>query len=338
MIETRLLNCCLRLAEHQNFARAAKALKISQPTLTRSIQLLEKNLGEQLFDRTSRVILPTKAGEIVLKHARTIIASSRAMEEEIKLQKGLQVGTLLIGCGPYAGSGQLAIALSQFSRLYPSIRVDIRVDDWRLFADRMQQEDFDLVLMETAELVGSPDFEITQLTRHQGFFFCRKNHPLLEKEDLKLSDLSQYDLMCPALPVRLRDLICNLFFPDRDENTPFRKLQKYTCNDLGVIKNTIRNSDSIGIGTHGILVSEIETDEFGVIPFLIPELRTGHNIVTKRALSLSPAARAFIEILIESDRSQTNSEISFIEALDLEPIDKEPLSAQQLPAQQLSAQ
>lgn len=85
MIETRLLRNALMLAEHRNFARAAKALNISQPTLSRSIQLLEKIVGERLFDRDSRTILTTQAGEIILKHARIILSSSHAMLEEIGL-------------------------------------------------------------------------------------------------------------------------------------------------------------------------------------------------------------------------------------------------------------
>ena len=83
MIETRLLRNAIMLDKYQNFARAAKALSISQPTLSRSIQLLEKTVGERLFDRTSRTILPTQAGEIMLKHARIIIASSKANSDEL---------------------------------------------------------------------------------------------------------------------------------------------------------------------------------------------------------------------------------------------------------------
>ncbi len=84
MIETRLLRNALALAEHRNFARAAQALNISQPTLTRSIQLLETRLGARLFDRKARTVLPTPLGKEVLKHARLIVASSRALEEGVQ--------------------------------------------------------------------------------------------------------------------------------------------------------------------------------------------------------------------------------------------------------------
>jgi DNA-binding transcriptional LysR family regulator len=73
MIETRLLRNAIMLAEHRNFARAALALNISQPTLTRNIQTLENHIGARLFDRKTRTVLPTPVGEELLKHARLIV-------------------------------------------------------------------------------------------------------------------------------------------------------------------------------------------------------------------------------------------------------------------------
>ena len=108
MIEIRLLRNALILSKHQNFARAAKELHVSQPTLTRNIQQLEKEIGERLFDRASRAVLPTQAGKIMLKHARIIIASSGAMLEEIEQHHGLLQGSVSVGAGPYAGAELLA--------------------------------------------------------------------------------------------------------------------------------------------------------------------------------------------------------------------------------------
>ncbi len=89
MINSRLLKNALSLAEHGNFARAAKALNISQPSLSRSIQALEATLGEKLFNRSHKGITTTYAGEIMLKHAYLISASSESMQEEIQRHLGI---------------------------------------------------------------------------------------------------------------------------------------------------------------------------------------------------------------------------------------------------------
>jgi len=316
MTETRLLYNALALARYQSFAQAAKSLGISQPTLTRSIQLLEKNVGEQLFDRTSRTILPTKAGEIMLKHARIITASSVAMREEIEQQQGLMKGALYIGSGPFAATELLAPAIDRFSRYYPDIEIDVRVDDWRIFADRLMHEDFDYVIMESSELNNSRELELFRLNHHQGFFYCRKNHPMLEKDNLSIREMAQFSLIAPALPVRLTGMLSSLFFPDRHTAEAKNNLQKYTCNDLGTIKATVAGSDLISIGTHGILAPELESGIFEALPFRIPGLNTDHHIVKRKALSLSPAARVFLDLLIEIDQEQFVSEFGLIESLD----------------------
>jgi len=315
MIETRLLRNALMLAKHRNFARAAKELHISQPTLTRSIQLLEKTVGELLFDRTTRTILPTKAGEIVLKHASIILASGRAMQEEVGRHQGLSFGSLFIGTGPYAGTELISPAIGRFSKEFPDIDIEIRVGDWRKLPTRWTQEDFDFLLVETSELADTPEFEITRLTRHPAFFLCRKNHPLFEYDSLNFNDLASFPMISPALPKRLIDSFSRLFFPDRDKSLPAMNVQKYICNDLGTIKSTLLESDAIGIGTLGIVAQELKYDLLKVLPFRVNALSTDHHIIRRKGVSLSPSARAFIEILIEVDKERSVMEADLIESL-----------------------
>ncbi len=315
MIETRLLRNALMLTKHQNFARAAKALNISQPTLSRSIQLLERTVGELLFDRASRMIRPTQAGEIMLKHARLIISSSEAMQEEIGRHQGILEGSLHIGSGPYPASALLAPAIGQFGRQFPDIDITISVDDWSKFPRRMMQEDFDYVLMLTSQLDTTRDFEVIHLDPHPGFLFCRAGHPLLEKNDLTIRDLSQFRLISTTLPKRLSDALENLLFPRRESGASSNKLKKFFCNDMGAIKSTVFHSDLIGVGTYGTLKTELEAGLFVALPFRIPELSAHYEIVKRKGLSLSPAARALIKILVEKDNEQSELEADLIESL-----------------------
>ena len=315
MIETRLLRNALMLAKHQNFARAAKALHVSQPTLSRSIQLLEKTVGERLFDRSSRTIRPTQAGEIMLKHARIIIASSGALQAEIERHQGLLEGSLSIGSGPYPAVALVAPAIGRFGQRYPGITIDICVDDWSKFSGRLMQEDFDFLLMVCSQLDTSRDFELIRLDRHPGFFFCRQGHPLLERDSLTISDLSQFPLISTTLPKQLSDLLDRLFFPGGNPGASVRKLQKNSCNDLGTMKATVTHSDSLGLGTYGTVASELEAGLFVALPFRFPELQSLWDIAIKKGISLSPAAKAFIEILTEIDKEQSLLETELIESL-----------------------
>ena len=315
MMEIRLLRNALALAKHRNFARAAKELHMSQPTLTRSIQLLEKEVGDRLFDRAARTVQPTKAGEIVLKHAGIIIASTYAMQEDVGRHRGLSDGSLFIGAGPNSGVVLFAPAIAQFSRLYPEIRIEVYVSDWRKLPGRWAHEEFDFMVTETSELDESLGFEITRLNRHPGLFFCRKNHPLLKKDKLSISDLASFPLIGPAIPERLKDSLSRLFYSGRAASALPKALQQYICNDLAIIKTVLCESDSIGMGTYGIAADELESGLFKALPFRIPELTTNYHIVKRKGLSLSAAAHAFIKVLIEVDKELSHSEAKLIRSL-----------------------
>ena len=315
MIETRLLRNALTLAEHRNFARAARALNISQPTLTRSIQALETQLGAQLFDRKARTVLPTPIGEVLLKHARLVVASSLALEEGVQQLRGLKQGSLAIGVGPYAASVVLGQTLGRFNRRFPNIRVTAMIDDWVNLPRRLKEREFDFVLMEISQLESDHGLEIRPLLPHRGFFFCSATHPVLKLKSLSLPDLIQYPFALPTLPQRLLNLFGRLFQTDDDRTNVVDRLSIIQSNDVSLIRNTVANSQAIGMATYGMLAEDLKSKRFAALPFAIPEIKTAYGIVTRKDLSLAPAASAFIEILADVNASQCARDTWFVEHL-----------------------
>src|SRR6202000_2974057 len=124
-IELRLLQCALRLAEHSNFARAAKALHMSQPSLSRNIQELERRLGVSLFLRTQHGVEPTAAGSILMQHAAGVVELASDLVHEMELLRGLEKSELSIGAGVYPGQMFLDRAVGLLVRAYPAARLAI---------------------------------------------------------------------------------------------------------------------------------------------------------------------------------------------------------------------
>jgi len=315
MIDIRLLGHALALASHRNYARAAKSLHISQPTLTRSIQALEARLGCRLFDRRSRTVLPTPAGEEMLKHARLVVASSQALEDGIRQFQGLEAGSLSIGLGPYAASILVGQTLGRFNKQHPGIRITAMIDDWVNLPRRLKAREFDLVLMEASQLEMDHELEITPLLPHQGFLFCSGTHPALKAKSLSLESLVRYPFVLPTLPERLLQMFGRLFQANGGEAFSINRLSIIQSNDVSLIRNTVANSQAIGLASYGMIAEELRSKRFAALPFRIPELRTAYGIVTRKHLPLPPAASALARILVEVNAAQCARDAQFVEAL-----------------------
>ncbi len=117
MNDLRQLRHFVALAEHGHFARAAEAVNLSQPALSRSIQALESQLGCPLLDRHSRGFSLTAHGRLVLEHARRLLAGSRALSNAVSKLGNLQSGELRLGAGPYPAARLVPRALGAFAGL-----------------------------------------------------------------------------------------------------------------------------------------------------------------------------------------------------------------------------
>jgi DNA-binding transcriptional LysR family regulator len=103
-MELRQLRHLIAVVEHGSFSRAAEAVHLTQPALSRSIQALEASVGAAVVERNRGAIVPTDVGQLLLSHGRRLDTATRDLERDIALAQGLELGELRIGVGPYGGS------------------------------------------------------------------------------------------------------------------------------------------------------------------------------------------------------------------------------------------
>jgi len=125
-VETRHLRYALALAEHGHFGRAAASLGMAQPPLSTQIAALEREIGERLFDRTPRGVVPTAAGDAFLARARAALAEmSRARIDAGRAARG-ETGRLRIGFIGSALLDPLPGVLGRFRRTHPDVRLTLQ--------------------------------------------------------------------------------------------------------------------------------------------------------------------------------------------------------------------
>jgi LysR family transcriptional activator of glutamate synthase operon len=125
-MELRQLVYVEAVARHRHFTRAAEELHVAQSALSHQIRRLETELGAELFERTSRRVVPTAAGEAVAGRARRVVAELGSVRDEIDQLRGLVRGRIAVGALLPAGGIEVTTLLARFSRAFPGIDVALR--------------------------------------------------------------------------------------------------------------------------------------------------------------------------------------------------------------------
>ena len=125
-MELRQLRSVEAVARHRHFTRAAAELHVAQSALSHQIQRLERELGTPLFERTSRRVMPTQAGNAIAARARRVLAEIDAAHEEVDELRGVLRGRIWVGALLPAGGLDVPGLLARFSRAHPGIEVGLR--------------------------------------------------------------------------------------------------------------------------------------------------------------------------------------------------------------------
>ena len=296
MHSIRQIEIVKALAKHRHFGLAAKALGVSQPALTRSLKQLEADLGVSLFDRQG--VAPTLFGEIVLRHGDRAVTEFRELMREITLAKGIEIGELRIAAGPYPAhiSGERAIGL--LTARHPKLTVELRIANWTRVVAELLDGVVDLGFADVSERQQDTDLDVETVRTSQMFFYCRAGHPLAGRKALTIEDLLEFPWIGPSIPGRVRkalpavDKPFGVFDPIADRFHPRVLVETFSAAKLIVLAGS-----GIGAAIPFQIESELNDGLLVKLPVEAPWLTLNYGFIMKRGRTLSPAARAFMEIV-----------------------------------------
>lgn len=125
VMEFRQLESLVAIADSGSFSRAAVALNLAQPSLSRQISLLEEELGQRLLVRTGRGVQPTPAGEAFLVHARAMLDASRHARDQMRDLDGNPEGRVTVGMPPRVALGLSVPLVQAFRKRFPRAVVTV---------------------------------------------------------------------------------------------------------------------------------------------------------------------------------------------------------------------
>ena len=145
-MNTRQFRYILTLAAEGSFSKAAKALSISQPSLSQYVKKIEKQCGLPLFERTNNEVRLTDAGRLYIEAGRKVLDIEHQMEGQFTDLMEKKTGSLIIGTAPYRAAGTMPGVAARFQALHPGMHLVIREGTTAELEEGMQHGEFDLCL------------------------------------------------------------------------------------------------------------------------------------------------------------------------------------------------
>jgi DNA-binding transcriptional LysR family regulator len=306
-LELRHHRHALALAEHRNFLRAARALEISQPALSRSIQELERRMGATLFSRARGGVEATDVGRIYLAKARAVIVQSGDLEREMHLIRGLEIGKLRFGAGVYPSEMFVARAMARMAKAHPSVKLTAVSNSIDTLLQMLRRREIDFAIGDQKTAEAERGLRVTPLAWHRGHLVVRAGHPLLGGSAFKLKDVLRYPL---TLTTRVpHDLLSNFLQGEggkgeggkRGSRRASATLPAITCDSPAMMKAIVAESDAIGLMPMSLIAREVADGSLVALPTEAPWLGRAFAIIELEDRSLSPSAEQFLRFVREAD-------------------------------------
>lgn len=196
--DLRQVRYFVAVAEELNFTRAAERLHMAQPPLSAAIRGLEKQLGVDLLERTTREVKLTAAGRLLLERGRQLLAAADDVFDAVRAVEKAPTGRIAIGVAPTARFGLAPELFAACAAQAPGVMLYPREDTTGALMYELRQGRLDLVI----GFCAPPDdaLERERLRDEPAVIHVAEDHPLATREGVRLEDLSNETFIIAGSP------------------------------------------------------------------------------------------------------------------------------------------
>jgi LysR family transcriptional regulator, nitrogen assimilation regulatory protein len=206
IMDLKQLEYFVRVAELGSFTRAAIALDVAQPALSRQVRLLEVELRQSLLTRNGRGAAPTEAGKLLLEHGRGILHQVERAREELGRVRGALAGRVAIGLPPSVAKVMAVPLIREFRERMPQATLSISEGLSMGMHESLTTGRLDIALLYNAN--ASPEIELTPLLEEPLFLVQRQaGKPPARPRPMPLREVANVPLVIPSRPNAIRMLV-----------------------------------------------------------------------------------------------------------------------------------
>jgi LysR family transcriptional regulator of abg operon len=290
-VKLNQLRDLVAVAEHGSLRAAARHLGMAQPTITRSLSDLERELGAPLFERRSRGMVATALGHAFVNRATAILNDVRRAYDEFEQLRGNAIGSMTIGLSIAAHLQLLPKALQTFRRRFPKVRLRIIEGFYPMLEAGLQDGSVDLYVGPDPGLALPPVLHKEVLFSGRRGVLCRANHPLAKATTLRA--LVNAEWITTSITPKAENEIGDLFKRHRLPE-PTLALQSQSALTL---LTCLTNSDLLAMAPTQWLDSPLANKVLTTIPVKEELSAACIIIVTRSDAPPTPAAGFLLDLM-----------------------------------------
>ena len=288
-MELSELRVFLRVASERSFSRAAMKLHRTQPAVSQSIRRIEGDLGERLFDRSTKDATLTEAGRLLKDYAERLLRLEEEAEAAVRELKDLQRGRVLVGANEASVHVVLPL-IARFRAEHPLVHVDVRRVHARQIGAEVAQGslDFGILTFQPAEA----GLKSITLGQDELVMLVHPDNPLARRREVTIAECARQTVVAHNDPSHVRERVLRLF---EQHHIPANIL--ISLPSLEGIKRAVVMQLGVALLPRRCAEPEIQRGELVALQVRDIKLRRQVRIIYRKAGERSHAATAFLTLV-----------------------------------------
>lgn len=292
-IKFRHLQTFVEVARHKSVGKAAEALHVTQPAVTRTIRELEEVLGIALIEKEGRGIRLSHAGDIFLRHAGESIASVRRGLDSVSLAMREEGPPVRVGALPTVSAAVMPNVAADFLALKTGSRLTVVTGENRWLLGELRLGGLDLVVGRMAAPEQMTGLTFEPLYNEEVVFVVAANHPLADGRNFSLSALAAFPVLMPTRGSVIRPYVDRLLLTNGIADFP--TAIETVSDSFG--RAFVSAHQAVWIISRGVVAAELEAGRFKALAVDMAETRGAVGLTRLAGVEPAPALTLLMQTI-----------------------------------------
>lgn len=295
-MDLRRLQVFTKVYECRSFSRAAEEVLLSQPTVSGHIKSLETELGVNLFDRLGRDIIPTRAAEILIDHARRILEMVEQAQRAVDAYLGRLRGELFLGGSTHPGQYVLPELIGRYRLLHPEVQVILSIGDTGQIVEKVLKGELEVGMVGAAN--EDERLAFTPMMDDQVVLAAWPGHPMAGRR-ITITELTRTPMVLREPGSGTRQALAMAL---RKAGLELKDLE--VAAQMGstvAVLMAVRAQVGVGLLSRRAVEDDLAAGRVVLLDVEGLDITRQFHLVTRRRRTHSPAAQAFLALCLAEE-------------------------------------